>query len=138
MSILRAIISFFTGPWRARRAKIRRARYEELKQLISQRHFGGYAGLIVEDPKYDRLDMACFGPPMYGVVKNKDMKWCIFWDRPRMMREIGTGAPLREGETIAVQDHTGRADLWKKTPEEVDEKQALTHQKEQPDGDDEV
>lgn len=129
MSLLRAIIRFLTFyNWRkARYVKMRRARYEELKAQISARHFGGYAGLVVEDKKYDRIDMACFQHPMYVVVQNQDLKYCIFWDRPRMAKEIGTGAPLKEGELMIPE--TGVRSKPSSTLETIDEQKPLTRQK---------
>lgn len=120
-------------------SKRRRERYELLKAAISERHFAGYAGLICDfdDWEPDAIDMASFRAPMYGTVKNANMRWCIFWDRDRMTREIGVGAPLKEGETIAAPAdpvHAHRPQLWQKTPDEVDEQQALTHRKEPADG----
>lgn len=138
MKLFVAIIRFLTlYEWRkGRYLKMRRERYDELKKLISERHFGGYAGLTVTDAKYDRLDLACFGPPMYQVCRNQEWQYCIFWDRPRMIREIGTGAPLREGEVI-IPDTIGRTKP-SSTLETIDDKQALTHQKEPSDGTEEV
>ena len=107
-------------------AKMRRARYDTLKALIAERHFGGYAGLIVEANDYDWTDMVSFRAPMYGAVKNKAGDWCIFWDRKMLTAEIGTGAPLKEGEVVSPVDDPK---LWQRTPEEVDEQKPLTHQK---------
>lgn len=109
-----------------RAAKMRRARYDTLKALIAERHFQGFAGLIVSAKNYDWTDMGSFGPPMYGAVKNKAGDWCIFWDRKMLTAEIGTGAPLKEGEVISAVDDPK---LWQRTPEEVDENKPLTHQK---------
>lgn len=84
------------------KARRRREHYEFLKAEISKRHFDGFAGLVVDFPgrRFRREDIACFGTPMYQAVRNKDMKWCIFWDRSRMSREIGVGQPLKEGEAL--------------------------------------
>lgn len=122
------VIRFYYGiPAVQRRvAKLRRARYDVLKALIAERHFGGYAGLIVDAKDYDWTDMMSFGPPMYGAVKNKAGDWCIFWDRKLLTQEIGTGSPLKEGEVISPVDDPK---IWQRTPEEVDEKKPLTHQK---------
>lgn len=124
--ILRAWGFLTFKAWRDnRRRAMRRARYEFLKQRISERHFDGYAGLIVDFPgrKFDKLDFASFKAPMYMWVKNQDMKWCVFWDRGRMAREIGAGAPLRDGEVL-IPDPPGRTKPA--APETIDEKKPLT------------
>lgn len=126
--VKRFAVAFYYGiPAVQRRvAKMRRGRYERLKALISERHFGGYAGLIVDAKDYDWADMMSFRPPMYGAVKNKADDWCIFWDRKLLTQEIGTGAPLKEGEVITPVDDPK---IWQRTPEEVDVQKPLTHQK---------
>ncbi len=123
-------IAFYYGiPAVQRRvAKMRRARYDTLKAAIAERHFGGYAGLIVEQKAYDWADMMSFKAPMYGAVQNKDGDWCIFWDRKMLTEEIGVGAPLKEGECVSEVDDPS---LWQRTPEEVDNQTPLTHQKAQ-------
>ncbi len=138
LSLLRAVLAFITfKKWRYKRwAKMRRERYEELKALIAERHFGGYAGLIVENSKFDKVDMCCFPSPMYHIVKNKDMKWCIFWDRSRMVREIGTGAPLKDGEVL-IPDTKIRTKP-DGTLDTINEQKALTHQEEASDGEDDL
>ncbi len=92
--------------WRKRRS---RERYDFLKSAISKRHFGGYAGLIVDDlpRKFGQKDRDCFQPPMYYWVKNQDMKWCVFWHRKRLSEEIGAGPPLLPGE-LDIKDTVGR------------------------------
>lgn len=102
-----ALVGIFSPPsrrkirtWLARRS---RARYEFLKNEISKRHFGGYAGLIVDFPgrKFKEAELRVFFRlPMYHVVMNQDKKLCIFWHRERLTKEIGTGAALKEGEVI--------------------------------------
>lgn len=114
------------GNWRkARYAAKRRERYEFLKARISERHFAGFAGLIVDfkGRKFDKTDLACFKSPMYYMAKNQDMKWCIFWDKARMAREIGAGAPLREGECL-IPDTVGRTKP-QGTIETIEEKSPL-------------
>lgn len=110
-------------------AKRRRARYEFLKAEIVKRHLGGYKGLIVRFPgrRFDIQDIACFKAPMYFSVKNQDGHWCIFWDRARMVREVGTGAELQPGEEL-IPDTRGRSKP-QAAPDEIDDKQPLTHRK---------
>lgn len=128
MQLIVAIFRWITFyNWRmARSAAMRRERYEFLKAKISERHFAGFAGLVVDFPdrKFDVTDLSCFKAPMYAMVKNQDMKWCIFWDRARMVREIGTGAPLKEGEVL-IPDTVGRTKP-QSTVETIDEAQPLT------------
>lgn len=108
------------------RMKRARDRYEFLKQAISSRHFNGYAGLIVDDSlgkKFSKKDFACFKAPMYYWVKNQDGFWCVFWDRGRLTREIGTGAPLKPGE-VMIEDTAGRTKP-SSTLETIDEQKSL-------------
>lgn len=129
MKLLGQILYFLTlGSWRKRRREaMRRERYEFLKSKISERHFGGYAGLIVDFPgrKFDLVDLGCFKAPMYYIVKNADMKWCIFWDRKRLTSEIGAGAPLKEGEVLVPESSAGRSKP-SSTVETIDETAPLT------------
>ena len=101
------LITFYN--YRLARSKVRRREnYEFLKSKISERHFAGFAGLVIDfDRKLDSVDFACFKQPMYAWVKNKDNKWCVFWDKARMAREIGVGAPLKDGECL-IPDTLGR------------------------------
>lgn len=103
----------------------RRLNYEYLKSEISKRHFAGYAGLVVDPKKkLDKIDLASFKSPMYGIVKNKDDHWCIFWDRQKLAQEIGVGAPLKEGEVL-IEDKLGRT-CPDSTLETIDEQRPLT------------
>jgi hypothetical protein len=126
-----AIVAVKSTPqYRKRDLALRRIKYDILKEQIKERHLGGFAGLIVEDDKYkfDAIDMASFKPPMYGVVMNANNKWCIFWSRKKMIQELGTGAPLREGEVVnpEITNPSEPEKLWQKTPEDVDKQASLT------------
>jgi len=136
-SILNAIHRFLFwitfGPFRDKRNKVRRrANYEFLKANISQRHFDGFAGLVVDfkGKSFDKYDLGCFTAPMYYMVKNADDKWCIFWDRKRLAREIGTGAPLKEGEVL-LPDTLGRTKP-QETIDTINNQEPLTHQEKTP------
>lgn len=106
--------------------KRRRERYEFLKAKISERHFGGFRGMIVNFPgrRFDKFDFGCFPSPMYFWVKNRDGNWVVFWDHARMTREIGTGKPLQDGEAL-IPDTPGRSKPQAE-PEQVDEQKPLT------------
>jgi len=107
--------------FRMRRA---RARYDFLKAEIAKRHFEGYGGLIMNTSKlkrYSKKDFACFPAPMYMWIKNAENHWCVFWDRGRMTREIGTGAPIKDGAEL-LPDHPGRT-RPEGTLETINEKQ---------------
>lgn len=69
----------------------RRANYELIKSKIVERHHAGFNGLTVDFGKFDAKDLGCFRPPMYRVVKNQQMQWCIFWDPKKMTEEVGDG-----------------------------------------------
>ncbi len=122
-----SLFLFVSDTLLAPRPHERRARYDELKAMICDRHYAGYGGLVVEDKKFDAIDMKSFKAPMYGCVQNKEMKWCIFWDRGKLTREIGTGAPLKDGE-LMLAEKGGRSENWKKDPEAIDENVPLTQQ----------
>ena len=98
ISILKMIFGFLTlKSWRNRRKALsRRLKYEFLRSQIIKRHLAGLNGLVVDfkDHKFDWTDMLCFRPPMYQLVQNKDMKWCIFWDKKKMTEEAGSGPVL--------------------------------------------
>lgn len=122
------------------RMKRARDRYELLKRAISYRHFNGFAGLVINrdivvqgeggipdfidgSRKFTKKDFECFKAPMYFWTKNQDGFWCVFWDRGRLTREIGTGAPLREGE-LMIDDPAGRTKP-SSTLETIDEQRPL-------------
>lgn len=122
------------------RMKRARDRYELLKRAISYRHFNGFAGLVINDEiviagaedgstafvsgrKFSKKDFACFKAPMYMWAKNQDGYWCVFWDRGRLTREIGTGAPLKTGE-VMIDDTAGKTKP-SSTLETIDEQKPL-------------
>lgn len=130
LNLLSRFVFWITfGPHRDRREQIkRRSNYDFLKAQISERHFAGYGGLTVDfhGRKFDRIDMECFRPPMYGVVRNQKGHWCIFWDRAKLTNEIGVGAPLKDGEVIVPQTNDR---VWKQIDTEaIDDQKPLTHQ----------
>jgi hypothetical protein len=120
-------------PYRMKRA---RQRYELLKKAISYRHFNGFAGLVLSElvsvtedkfingKAFGKDDFACFKSPMYFWIKNQDGDWCVFWDRARLTREIGTGAPLKEGELMILENSVGRMKP-SSTLETIDEQKPL-------------
>ncbi len=116
LSSLLGVITF--KPYRARKelAK-RRERYDFLKMLITERHRAGFHGLTVDvqDREFDWTDMLCFRPPMYQVLKNKDMKYCIFWDPKKMSEEIGLG-PVTAPIPFESSENTILADASVSTP----------------------
>lgn len=127
LSKLWEVISF-KAKRQAKKQKLRRDNYEFLKTEISKRHFAGFAGLIVnfKGKTFDIEDMFVFKAPMYGIAKNQDGHWCIFWDRKKLAEEIGVGAPLREGEVLADAATKDEGRIWKQIDtDKIDEQKPL-------------
>lgn len=94
MRFLIAIWGIITlKPWRARREGIkRRARYDEIKALVVERHLSGFGGTVLSK-KYDAKDLACFAPPMYQIARTDKNEPVLCWRKELMTEEVGPPRP---------------------------------------------